>query len=121
MPSLRTHALVCPHAHVLSETTIDVHLDPGWTGLTGANGAGKTTLLRLLAGELAPAGGEVVRDPPGLSLATCPQDVLHCDDTITALADAVDRAGVRLRGSLGLAPDQLARWPTLSPARRYSG
>jgi len=31
-------------------------------GLIGANGTGKTTLLRLITGELAPAGGSVVRD-----------------------------------------------------------
>ena len=118
MPSLRTHALVCPHAHVLNNEPIDIHLDPGWAGLVGANGSGKTTLLRLLAGELAPADGEVVRDPPGLSLVTCPQDVARCDAAITALADAADRAGARLRGSLGLDPAQLGRWPTLSPGER---
>jgi ATP-binding cassette subfamily F protein uup len=37
-------------------------LRPGMRlGLVGANGSGKTTLLRLLAGELAPAEGQIVR------------------------------------------------------------
>jgi len=82
MPSLRAHALASPYANVLSFEPIDLHLTPGWTGLVGPNGAGKTTLLRLLAGALAPAGGRVVRDPPDLSIVTCPQDVETCSPEI---------------------------------------
>jgi len=33
----------------------------GRTGLVGRNGAGKSTLLRLIAGELAPASGQILR------------------------------------------------------------
>ncbi len=37
-------------------------IDPGdRIGLTGPNGCGKTTLLRLLAGDLEPTAGEIVR------------------------------------------------------------
>ncbi len=37
-------------------------IDPGdRIGLTGPNGCGKTTLLRLLAGDLEPTGGQIVR------------------------------------------------------------
>jgi len=117
MPSLRAHALASPYANVLSLSPIDLHLGPGWTGLVGPNGAGKTTLLRLLAGALAPAGGRVVRDPPDLSLVTCPQEVEACSPEIERFA-ATRGPARRLHGSLGLAPGELARWPSLSPGER---
>ncbi len=117
MPSLRTLALACPHANVFPDP-IDLHLGPGWTGLVGPNGAGKTTLLRLLAGELAPTGGKLLRDPADMSLATCPQDVERCSDAIVALAGSSFGPDLRLRGSLRLEPDPLARWSTLSPGER---
>ena len=73
---------------------VDLHLVPGWSGLVGANGAGKTTLLRLLAGELEPTAGSIQRDPPDLSLTTCPQSVEVCTPEIErfALADQMRRA-----------------------------
>jgi len=40
---------------------LDLSFGSGRTGLVGRNGAGKSTLLRLIAGELAPAAGEVIR------------------------------------------------------------
>ena len=121
MPSsdiyLRAVALGCPRANVLQFEAIDLHLAPGWTGLVGANGSGKTTLLRLLAGELAPAGGRVVRDPGHLSLATCPQAVDVCTPEIAIFAAATGKSR-RLHCRLGLEPADLTRWPTLSPGER---
>ncbi|MFF8382752.1 ATP-binding cassette domain-containing protein [Streptomyces kanasensis] len=38
---------------------LNLAVGPGRTGLVGRNGSGKSTLLKLLAGELAPAGGTV--------------------------------------------------------------
>ncbi len=41
---------------------VNLEINPGdHIGLTGPNGAGKTTLLRVLAGDLEPAGGGVIR------------------------------------------------------------
>ncbi len=46
---------------------LDVVLRPGLTLVRGGEGRGKTTLLRLLAGELVPDGGTLVRTPACLS------------------------------------------------------
>jgi ATPase subunit of ABC transporter with duplicated ATPase domains len=89
-------------------TAVDLHLGAGWTGVVGANGAGKTTLLRLAVGELAPGAGAVVRNPDDALAHLCRQRV----------DDPPDGAGGRWARRLGLDPDQLARWPTLSPGER---
>jgi ATPase subunit of ABC transporter with duplicated ATPase domains len=51
----------------------------GHYGLVGANGSGKSTLLRLMAGELAPEAGSVVR-PSGLRMGTLGQDQFRFDE-----------------------------------------
>lgn len=59
--------------HVLFDN-LDVVLAPGErVGLVGANGSGKSTLLRVLAGELAPAAGEVVVSPRDAAIGYLPQ------------------------------------------------
>lgn len=45
---------------IFEDLSWEIH-DDRCVGLVGPNGAGKSTLLRLLAGELAPTGGSVVR------------------------------------------------------------
>ncbi|MEA2752679.1 MAG: hypothetical protein QOI41_6822 [Myxococcales bacterium] len=95
-------------------------LVPGWYGLVGANGAGKTTLLRVLAGELSPTEGFVRREPRDACVVLCPQEVEALDDDVRALAgDAGDvRHARELRGRLGLVPEDLERWSSLSPGER---
>ena len=65
-------------------------------GIVGPNGSGKTTLLRLLAGELRPDRGEVVRKQ-GLVLGRLAQDdreLLALDPTV---ADALYRSDAELK------------------------
>ncbi len=51
-------------------------------GLCGPNGSGKTTLLRMLAGEVEPDAGQIVR-PSGLTVGYLPQDGLtHAGRTL---------------------------------------
>src|SRR5579863_2033923 len=46
-------------------------------GIVGENGAGKSTLLKILAGELRPNRGQVLRHG---ALGYCPQQVILHDD-----------------------------------------
>jgi ATP-binding cassette subfamily F protein uup len=62
---------------------LDLTLSPGTKlGLLGPNGSGKTTLLRVLAGELAPDAGTVVR-ADGLRVVTFEQGRTALDPTRT--------------------------------------
>ncbi len=60
-PYLKARSLSHHYGGELLFSDIDLVLNPGdRIGVVGPNGAGKTTLLRVLAGQLRPAGGEVV-------------------------------------------------------------
>jgi ATPase subunit of ABC transporter with duplicated ATPase domains len=70
-------------APVLSEVSLDM-VGPARVAITGPNGAGKTTLLRLIAGDLQPASGHVVR---GGRFALLDQRTALLDETQTILAN----------------------------------
>jgi ATPase subunit of ABC transporter with duplicated ATPase domains len=93
-------------------------LGPGWTGLVGANGAGKSTLLSLITGAHVPDTGVVSVEPAGLPPVLCEQRVDDLTEVIEAFGHAWDRDAIRLRAALGLLPEHLGRWSTLSPGER---
>ncbi|MCA9653093.1 MAG: ATP-binding cassette domain-containing protein [Myxococcales bacterium] len=62
-------------------------------GLTGANGAGKSTFMKILAGELEPDNGEVIR-PPNSRLSMLHQDHFRYEDDV--IRDVVMMGNARL-------------------------
>ena len=94
---------------------LDLHLDPGWTGVVGANGVGKSTLLRLACGQLTPVTGSISR--PALTVY-CPQRTDDPPDALDSLMKAPDREARLIRARLGLAQDWPAKWPSLSHGER---
>lgn len=69
---------------------LSFRIDPGLTLLRGGDGRGKTTLLRLLAGELAPTAGRLVRRVPtvfGPELPAAAEDGLGARDWLRARRD----------------------------------
>jgi ATPase subunit of ABC transporter with duplicated ATPase domains len=113
MPATAISAVRLSFAHDDAVPLFDdlsFQLGPGFAGLVGDNGAGKTTLLRLLAGQLAPSSGHVRRE--AATVVLCEQEVESVPD-VDAVLDSH-----RLRGQLGLAEEDLARWATLSPGER---
>lgn len=97
---------------------VSLVFEPGWTAIAGPNGAGKTTLLRLLHGELSPSRGALVREPTSLQIARCVQSPRAPTPEVQAFAWSWDGLARRSRARLGLDPDALERWPTLSPGER---
>jgi ATPase subunit of ABC transporter with duplicated ATPase domains len=93
---------------------VSFQLEPGATGLIGRNGAGKTTLLRLLAGELLPSAGRVLRPDRVIRCAQIPR----LDEDVRAFAWGWVDGAWALHARLGLDPDQIDRWDTLSPGER---
>ncbi|HML16991.1 MAG TPA: ATP-binding cassette domain-containing protein [Bryobacteraceae bacterium] len=90
----------------------------GWTGIVGPNGAGKTTLMRLIAGELEPASGSVHFDRGNSGPVLLRQTVEDLTPAIERFADSRDGQSARLFGELGLSPEEILRWSTLSPGER---
>ncbi|SHK20965.1 macrolide transport system ATP-binding/permease protein [Nocardiopsis flavescens] len=76
---------------------VDLTIAPGErVGVIGDNGSGKSTLLRLLAGEEAPDGGEVLVSAPG-GTGHLPQTLERVGVATGTVGDAVDAALADLR------------------------
>jgi ATPase subunit of ABC transporter with duplicated ATPase domains len=83
-------------------------------GLVGRNGAGKTTLARVLAGEMLPAAGTVVRRGP--SIGYLPQDTRAGDMDGLAMDRVLSARGLdEVRAGMRAAEAQMADG---QPARR---
>ena len=97
---------------------VNLGLERGVLGVAGENGSGKTTLLRLAAGLLSPDRGTVRVEPAGALVVLCPQTVEALGDDVRALAASTEGAAFAVRDRLGLDPESIARWATLSPGER---
>ena len=81
-------------SHVILDR-VSLNLDQGQrVGLLGRNGAGKTTLFKILAGELAPDGGERWLNP-GARLARLEQELPDGEDVTVydVVAGGLEAAG----------------------------
>jgi ATPase subunit of ABC transporter with duplicated ATPase domains len=119
MSSIRIERLAFAYSDLVPLLSdVELHLTRGFTGVVGSNGSGKSTLLGLIAGALAPTAGRVHLEPRDALIARCPQDVDRMPPDAGELAERGDADAGRWRAVLALDPDQLARWPTLSPGER---
>jgi ATPase subunit of ABC transporter with duplicated ATPase domains len=94
---------------------LTAHFPAGWTGIAGANGTGKTTILKLAAGLLKPDAGTV--QIPGRSLY-CPQRTDDLPELFADFLQAADGRARGLQGRLGIRPDWIGRWDSLSHGER---
>lgn len=96
-------------------SSLSAHFPLGFTGVVGANGAGKTSLLHLVTGALVPEKGTIQ------SVADAVYCTQHTDDPPAGLADFLedwDAEAYALRGRMGVEPEFLDRWDTLSHGER---
>jgi ATPase subunit of ABC transporter with duplicated ATPase domains len=94
---------------------LSVTFSRGWTGLVGANGTGKSTLLKLATGMIGPVTGNV-RIPD--NTIYCRQRTDFAPDQFEDFLSADDHEAHMLKGRLGIDPDWIDRWETLSHGER---
>jgi len=91
MPVLQLRNLTLRYGGAPVLDGVDFQIDPGErVCLIGRNGAGKTSLMRVLTGEEAPSGGEVIR--PGGTVITRLEQEVPAD--IKGRVEDVIRSGV---------------------------
>jgi ATPase subunit of ABC transporter with duplicated ATPase domains len=113
--ALRDVTIAHPNAAAPLLVDLSVTFPRGFTGILGANGAGKTSLLRVLAGELAPVTGRV--EVP-FECVFCEQRTDAPPDRLGNWLDDWRAEALDLQRRLGIEPDFLARWDTLSHGER---
>ncbi len=95
MPILTFRDIVLGFGHPLLLDGVNFQIDRGERlCLIGRNGAGKSTLLKLIAGEIQPEGGEIVR-AQGLRVAQLAQEVPlgTCGSIFHVVSQGLGQAG----------------------------
>lgn len=91
-PVLSCHRLRKAFGEVMAVADLSLRIDAGETyGLLGPNGAGKTTAISLIAGILAPDGGEIV-----------------------VAGEAMTVRATRVKRQIGYVPQEVAVYPDLT-------
>lgn len=94
---------------------LSVHFTQGWTGIVGANGVGKSTILKLATGALEPQQGRVVIPEYAIY---CQQRTDMVPDHLYELIHSMEGTAFEIKGRLGVEPDWIKRWETLSHGER---
>ena len=104
-----------PSSSQLLFDSVSLRIHKGWTAITGPNGSGKTTLIKLIGGILSPSSGNV--SAPGL-FYYCEQKTDNIPEGFKGFLNSYDPASFRIKSSLEIEDEWIARWNTLSHGER---